>query len=61
LRFDRERSSSPFRPTRSWDVDAERWYLAQDLASMNALAKHGLVGGDPMPPDRAALLGEQAS
>jgi LssY C-terminus len=27
------------------DVDAERWYLAQDLASVNALRKYGLVGG----------------
>jgi hypothetical protein len=27
------------------DVDAERWYLAQDLASVNALSKYGLVGG----------------
>jgi len=27
------------------DVDAERWYLAQDLASVNALGKYGLVGG----------------
>jgi hypothetical protein len=40
--------------TRTWyftahaidpDVDAERWYLAQDLASVNVLAKYGLVGG----------------
>jgi LssY C-terminus len=27
------------------DVDAERWYLAQDLASVNALSKYGLVSG----------------
>jgi LssY C-terminus len=27
------------------DVDAERWYLAQDLASVNALSKYGLVAG----------------
>jgi hypothetical protein len=27
------------------DVDAERWYLAQDLASVNALRKYGLVAG----------------
>jgi hypothetical protein len=27
------------------DVDAERWYLAQDLASVGALSKYGLVGG----------------
>ncbi|MGH6920318.1 MAG: LssY C-terminal domain-containing protein [Geminicoccaceae bacterium] len=27
------------------DVDAERWYLAQDLASVSALSKYGLVGG----------------
>jgi hypothetical protein len=40
--------------TRTWyftthaidpDVDAERWYLAQDLASVNVLAKYGLVAG----------------
>jgi LssY-like putative type I secretion system component LssY len=40
--------------TRTWnltnhaidpDVDAERWYLAQDLASVNVLGKYGLVGG----------------
>jgi hypothetical protein len=27
------------------DVDWERWYLTQDLASVNALSKFGLVGG----------------
>jgi hypothetical protein len=27
------------------DVDAERWYLTQDLAGVNALSKFGLVGG----------------
>jgi hypothetical protein len=27
------------------DVDAERWYLTQDLASVSALGKFGLVGG----------------
>ncbi|MDN5869502.1 MAG: LssY C-terminal domain-containing protein [Nitrococcus sp.] len=27
------------------DVDAERWYLAQDLASVSALSKYGVVGG----------------
>lgn len=40
--------------TRTWnltthaidpDVDAERWYLTQDLASVNALSRFGLVGG----------------
>jgi hypothetical protein len=27
------------------DVDAERWYLTQDLASVNAVSRFGLVGG----------------
>jgi LssY C-terminus len=27
------------------DLDAERWYLTQDLASVNAVSKFGLVGG----------------
>jgi hypothetical protein len=27
------------------DVDAERWYLTQGLASVNAVSKFGLVGG----------------